>query len=290
MLHHDPAAKSHDRIGFTLTMAIALHAAVILGVGFMLKPPKAPAAKRMDITLSHYSSDEKVLDADFVAQTNQQASGEKSDAKELTTKESGLINDSEVQKLNTEQSLSSASSAQQSLNLINTTSTSQQKANNTEQKQANNTENLEKEIQQLQKQINLASLQAKQAQENQNNARIPRVRRAFSVATKKAEDANYLYHWQQRIEAIGNQHYPHAARAKKIYGNVRMLVKIDASGRLLSAVVTESSGHKILDDAALKIVRLSSPFKPFTAEMKKNIDILEIDRTWQFQKNRFGEK
>lgn len=290
MLHHDPAAKSHDRIGFTITMAIALHAAVILGVGFMLKPPKAPATTRMDITLSHYSSKEDVLDADFIAQTNQQASGEQSNAKELTTKDSGIINDSQVQKLNTTQSLSQASSTPQSFNLISSTSKSEQQTTKNKKDSNSNIENLEKEIQKLQQQINLASLQAKQAKENQNNTRIPRVRRAFSVATKKAEDANYLYHWQQRVEAIGNQHYPHAARAKKIYGNVRVLVKIASSGKLLSAVVMESSGHKILDDAALKIVRISSPFKPFTAEMKKNIDILEIDRTWQFQKNRFGKK
>ena len=71
MLHHDPAAKTHDRFGFTATMAIAFHVAVILGVGFVLEPPMPPASTTMDITLSSYATDKEVLDADFIAQNNQ---------------------------------------------------------------------------------------------------------------------------------------------------------------------------------------------------------------------------
>ena len=100
MLHHDPAAKTHDRIGFTITLAVALHAAVILGVGFVLNLPTSPTTTRMDITLSNHNSDKPILDADFVAQTNQEASGSQSKKKELTTTELAPINSSEVKKFN----------------------------------------------------------------------------------------------------------------------------------------------------------------------------------------------
>jgi protein TonB len=69
-----------------------------------------------------------------------------------------------------------------------------------------------------------------------------------------------------------------------------VLVIVKASGELESVELLSSSGHKVLDDAALKIVRLASPFKPFSSEMKQSIDKLEIVRTWQFKKDRFSKQ
>ena len=43
------------------------------------------------------------------------------------------------------------------------------------------------------------------------------------------------------------------------------------------------SGHKILDDAAVRIVRLAAPFAPFPPEILKEVDVLDITRTWQFR-------
>ena len=94
MLYVDPAAKTHDRFGFTLTMASALHVAVILGVGFAMQVPKAPSATRLDITLSQYATDEPVNDADFLAQSNQQASGESKQKTELSTTQLAPIDSS----------------------------------------------------------------------------------------------------------------------------------------------------------------------------------------------------
>jgi protein TonB len=51
--------------------------------------------------------------------------------------------------------------------------------------------------------------------------------------------------------------------------------------------ILESSGKQVLDDAAVRIVRRSAPFAPFTEEMKRDIDLLEIIRTWQFKGNRY---
>ena len=143
-------------------------------------------------------------------------------------------------------------------------------------------------MKQLLLELEMASLQAKLDKEQQTFARIPRIRRASSVATKAAEDAEYLYHWQHRIEVIGNEHYPRASREKQLYGDVRVLVIVESSGKLRSVEILSSSGIKVLDDAALNIVRLASPFPAFTAEMKQDIDALKITRTWQFKKNRFS--
>jgi protein TonB len=48
-------------------------------------------------------------------------------------------------------------------------------------------------------------------------------------------------------------------------------------------VVSRSSGHKVLDDAAVKIVRLAAPFSPIPANVLKDNDMITIIRTWKFE-------
>jgi protein TonB len=59
-------------------------------------------------------------------------------------------------------------------------------------------------------------------------------------------------------------------------------VALNADGTVNNIELRHSSGYKLLDDAAIRIVKLAAPFAPFTAEMRKDTDILHITRTWQF--------
>lgn len=288
MLYHDPAAKTHDRFGFVLTMAIALHVAVVLGVGFALVVPKAPLATRLDITLSHYASDKKVEDADFLAQSDQQASGTEKEVKELSTTHVAPINTSLSQPSNTLLETPKQQHTTSDANEVVTSQRSQFVTRLNKSDQQDIAEPLDGEDERLIRQIEIASLQAKLDELQQLYARMPRVRRAASVATRAAEDAEYLYRWQQRIEQIGNQHYPQQARAQQLYGDVQVLVVVNADGSLERAKIIKSSGITILDEAALRIVRLASPFPEFSAELKQTTDQLEIVRTWQFRQNKFS--
>ncbi len=63
------------------------------------------------------------------------------------------------------------------------------------------------------------------------------------------------------------------------------MVAIRPDGSLKEVVLLESSGHQVLDDAAMHIVRLASPFAPFPDDLRGSTDELEIIRTWQFRKN-----
>lgn len=288
MLYHDPAAKTHDRLGFILTMAVALHVAVILGVGFALVVPKAPIATRLDITLSHYATDKHIDDADFLAQSNQEASGTEKEVKELSTTHIAPINTSLSQPSNT---LLETPRQQQAVSDANEVLTSQQSQFVTQLKQSDQqdvADALDGQDERLIRQLEIASLQAKIDELQQLYARMPRVRRAASVATRAAEDAEYLYRWQQRIELIGNQHYPQQARTQQLYGDVQVLVVVNADGSLERAKILSSSGISILDEAALRIVRLASPFPEFSPELKQSTDQLEIVRTWQFRQNKFS--
>ncbi len=288
MLYHDPAAKTHDRIGFTLTMAIALHVAVVLGVGFAMTVPKAPSTTRMDITLSSHATDKTIVDADFVAQTNQEASGSESIKAELSTDRLAPINSSLPQPVNVaDQTPRSQSQPVDTMQVLTTSKDSEFVIPHQDPEESDTQDNLDGEAEYLLRQLEMASLQAKLAKEQQIYARLPRIRRASSVATKAAEDAEYLYHWQQRIETIGNQHYPQQARANQLSGDVQVLVAVNADGSLHEAQILRSSGITVLDQAALRIVRLSAPFPAFPMPLKKSTDRLEIVRTWQFRQDSF---
>jgi len=70
-----------------------------------------------------------------------------------------------------------------------------------------------------------------------------------------------------------------------MYGNLTLKVAINQNGTINQVSIMKSSGKKLLDDAAIRIVRLAAPFSPLTEEMKKDTEILEIIRVWRFQED-----
>ena len=94
--------------------------------------------------------------------------------------------------------------------------------------------------------------------------------------------AQYVDTWRQRIERVGNLNYPEEAKVRKLYGRLQLTVAIRANGEVESVEVNRSSGHKILDQAAIRIVRLAAPFAPFPENIRVDTDILHITRTWTF--------
>jgi protein TonB len=89
------------------------------------------------------------------------------------------------------------------------------------------------------------------------------VRRLDAVSARAAVDAAYLAEWRERVEAVGNQYYPEASLRYGIYGSLRLLVTVRSDGQLEDIEVLEPSGHAVLDEAAIRILRLAAPFPPF---------------------------
>ena len=123
-------------------------------------------------------------------------------------------------------------------------------------------------------------LSLKQLDEDQKPPR----RKFLGSRAKEYRYALYMDSWRQKIEEVGNLNYPEAAKSQKLYGTLQMTVSIKADGSIESIEINRSSGHKVLDDAAKHIVELSAPYDPFTDDMRKEIDILSITRTWTFTK------
>jgi protein TonB len=93
--------------------------------------------------------------------------------------------------------------------------------------------------------------------------------------------AQYIEDWRHKVERVGNVNYPEAAKGR-IYGSLVLTVSIRSNGEVDDIEIYRSSGHKILDDAARRILKLAAPFGPFSPELKREADILVITRTWSF--------
>jgi protein TonB len=108
-----------------------------------------------------------------------------------------------------------------------------------------------------------------------------RPRRTFIGArAKEFRFARYIEDWRSKIERVGELNYPSAARG--VYGNMLVSVEIRADGSLENVEISRSSGKQVLDDAAVRIVRLAAPFAPFPPDIARDTDILSITRTWSF--------
>ncbi len=127
----------------------------------------------------------------------------------------------------------------------------------------------------------IARLTAELDRESRYASSKPR-RKAINASTREYRYAAYLEAWRKKVERVGNLNYPDAAKRKKLYGDLLLHVAVRADGTVAEIRVLRSSGHKILDDAAVRIVRLAAPFAPFPEEIRKEVDILDITRTWQF--------
>ena len=94
--------------------------------------------------------------------------------------------------------------------------------------------------------------------------------------------ARYVEDWRLKVERVGNLNYPEAARQQKLYGNLILTVSIRADGSIEKIEVDRSSGHRVLDAAAIKIVEMAAPYAPFPPDIRRDTDILDITRTWTF--------
>src|SRR5262245_2894733 len=126
----------------------------------------------------------------------------------------------------------------------------------------------------------LARLEAQIARQVEEYNKRPR--KAF-VGARAAESrfAQYVEAWRLKIERIGNLNYPDSARGR-IYGSLRITISIKPDGSVDDVQIDRPADYKILNDAALKIIRLSAPFAPFPPEIRKDTDLLVITRTWTF--------
>ena len=273
---------SRDRLGFTLFIAAVLHALLILGITFDLPTP-SELTKSLEITLATQRADEAPEEADYLAQINQQGSGTLEEKAAPSTTEEADFQDSEIHEVTPQQQVTAPPPEQEQQKVITTSAPKVDQvtaAPPTAEPEPAPTAELSFNMSDLSREI--ASLEAQLAEERQAYARRPRILRLNAASTMADKGAFYKDAWRRKVEQVGNLNYPVEARANRIYGSLRLMVQINRDGSLRDVRILESSGEKILDDAAIRIVRLAAPFMPFTGELL-DVDVLEIIRTWRFE-------
>jgi protein TonB len=133
----------------------------------------------------------------------------------------------------------------------------------------------------VEKSLEIARLEAQIRRDFQAYQERPK-RRFVGARASEYRFAQYIDNWRQKVERIGNLNYPAEAKARKIYASLQLTVAIKSDGEVESVEINRSSGHKFLDQAAIRIVRLAGPFERFPDNIRADTDILHITRTWSF--------
>jgi len=274
---------SKERFGFTIFLSACLHIMLIAGVGFSYLE-KSNSAPPIEITLAQYRSDIAPDEADYIAQENQTGSGTLDSAAAPSSPFDAEFHDELIQQVDpiSQAPAPNRQTEPNDLAILSSLEAEQRLEQQLEEEAPETDMPLSEQATPEDLSLAIASLQAQLDLQQQAYAKRPRKYTISSASTKRRHDALYLDSWRKRIENVGNLNYPEQARSQEIFGSLRMLVALRPNGSVQEIRILQSSGHRLLDEAAIDIVRLAAPFDPFPEEMLADVDILEIIRTWRF--------
>lgn len=266
---------SSDKLSLTLFVAAIIHTLIILGISFQVVPPRS-LGKKLEVVLIQNPDAQRPDEADFLAQEDQIGSGE---GKEKKINQQQASRSPQLKKrLGDAQKTQPTAASPQTVLLQNEA----RRAIDASPKKAPNSKAITT-AELLQQSQEIAQLQAEITATQNSISGWPRRSYINSISAHKHIAASYEAAWQQKVEKIGNLNYPGEARRKKLSGTLVLTVELYSDGTLRKTTINRRSGHKIIDDAAINIVKLASPFSPFPLNLQREADILVITRTWQFQ-------
>jgi len=256
-------------------MAGVVHALLILGISFDVDIPRS-ISKTLEVVLVKTPDTDRPDKADFLAQENKVGSGE---AEKKAINQQKAAPQPAKHSAISEQDKEQQAKAQAQRVLLQANAEVAIEASNKKvpkQSKVLTTADL------LRQSEEIAKLQAELNEAATSYSRRPRKLHINSINAHKYKAAAYEAAWQRKVERVGNLNYPGEARRKKLSGTLVMTVELRADGNLEKIIINRRSGHKIIDDAAINIVKLAAPFAPLPIDLQKTTDILVITRTWQF--------
>lgn len=103
-----------------------------------------------------------------------------------------------------------------------------------------------------------------------------------SADTRESSIAAYLDNWKRRVEAVGDEYFAEFGDLDGLTGSPVLEVRIEASGQLSEVIIRKSSGSRVVDQAALDILRRASPFEAFPDEVAVDYDRFLFTYKWLF--------
>lgn len=279
-----PVLANHDRLGVSLFCSVLAHMVLVLLTAFVLPQlRRADARPTLEITLVQTATERAPDKADFLAQVSQDGGGDSNRAdiarNPLPVREIG------ERRLPLFQSTPQipTRSTREVIDLFSQKSDVKIPSRDAKPDK--------KEAREAPLQLGLMSPAELRSERARLNAEISREwqeyqqrpRRMFlNARTQEYKYAAYMEAWRAKVERIGNLNYPEEAKRRHLTGSLVLDVVLRNDGTIKEVLVMRSSGQKLLDDAAVRIVRLAAPFASFPPEIRAEVDELSIMRTWKF--------
>lgn len=276
------SGRQPDVLTIALFVAAAAHAVVLLGVSFRPFMDEMRTPPALEVILVEKSEGEKPDEASYLAQSSQDGGGDMEDdarpsspfASQVDAESDGLaaaplMASSPAPTAEISEDVVTAVFSEKLIELDQTTETQE------------NVDAPDGSIL-IEQNMDIARLTAEIDRQQEEFAKRPK-KKTINTRTTEAASAEYMYRWVEQVERVGNLNYPDDARRAKLTGALILIVGIYKNGQIESVTVDESSGHKVLDDAAVRIVELAAPFDAMTDSLAEETDILYIVRTWEFQ-------
>ena len=267
----------------SVIFSLCVHGFVLFGIGFVLPDLRKnlDLLQPLEVVLVNSKSRSRPRKADALAQHNLDGGGNTADNKRAS---SPLPNLSDDKQFVQEQSTQKLQRLEQQVKKLITQAKSMhsvpQELAERQRKEGSNKEGRDL----VERALEIARLEAK-IQRDFSAYQKSEQRKFVGARTQEYPYARYIEDWRIKVERIGNLNYPSQARQQRIFGKLQLTVSIKADGSIEKVEVTKSSGQRILDAAAERIVRLAAPFAPFPENIRKDTDILSIVRTWSFTAN-----
>ncbi len=272
--------RESQRLGATLALSALVHGLLILGVGFAVAD-KAALVPTLDVIFSQTQTPLTPKQADFLAQASQQGGGDHDTAQRPRDNQAGIVPQPQAGLSPVpQQRQDAARPPPPQARVVSTRNSPDTVADAQTQPLPDEPRPDAPLTAREQRDADMARLAAEVHLRSAQYAKRPN-RKFVSASTREYAYANYLRAWVDRAERVGNLNYPDEARQRRLGGQVVITVGVRRDGSVESARVLRSSGTPLLDEAALRVVRLAQPYPPLP-ESKDDVDILQVTRTWMF--------
>jgi protein TonB len=266
-------------LSFSMSLSIALHAFMLFGVTLVLPDPRNTASflEPLQVVLVNAKSKSKPAKADALAQANLDGGGNTAEDRRAKSPLPAMRDDL---KFTPEQRRKRVAQLEEETKRM----LSRLKSDHTvaqpelKKEQSNDAGNGDELVHRA---LEIARLEAQISKNWDTYQKLPR-RKFIGARTQEYRFAQYIEDWRVKVERIGNLNYPEQASRQHLYGKLQLSVSILKDGSVENIEVSKSSGHRLLDAAAIRIVKLAAPYSPLPPDITRDTDILTITRTWTF--------
>lgn len=281
-----PNYSNSDTLLLALFVAIIVHIIVGMTVKFTTPHTEKISRSTIDVTLTTAPAKKPPKKAKFLAQDNQEGSGDKvRKAKPPALKLPSHAEKNEPHEEKPTKKLHSETQEDQEIKHQAVQKTVVRKKSEKKLATIDKPEVAHKieqrphiDAETLRQQIAQVGAEFRYNPEGSDNNNIKTL---AQVSAHKFVAAQYIRDWGSKIEHTGNLNFPEVA-IKKGAASLTMDVGINANGSIHSIRVRKSSGNPSLDEAAKNIVRMSAPFAPLPTALLKELKVLVITRKWKF--------